>query len=244
MAGQKQILVFGAGGTTGREIVARALDEGHVVHAAEKDPPAGMPDHERLRLSIADVLRDDLAPLMEGADTVISALGVGLTPQTTLDPPPLYSEGTLRIVEAMKGAGLRRLVVISASFVGGHRDLPLWFRAMALPALHQVITQMADMERILRASDAIDWTAVRPGWLLDAPHTGDYTVAENTIPRGMIRTRHADLADFMLRCATSADWLRAFPAIARREPLRESGPHALVAEFLSAMRPRLPHRSG
>ena len=243
MSEPKHILVFGAGGTTGREIVSRALDDGHRVRAAERSTPPDLPPHERLETVAADVLADALAPVVGGVDAVISALGVPLSPRSVIDPPPLYTEGTLRIVQAMKAASVRRLVVISASFAARRDSGPLWFRAAALPALHQVFAQMADMERILRATDGIDWTAVRPGWLLDAPYTGDYTVAEDVIPRGTIRTRHADLAEFMLRCATTGDWVGKAPAVARREALRYSGPHALLAELADILpRPR-PRRA-
>ena len=242
----KHILVFGAGGTTGRHVVERALNDGHRVRAVEKGAPPDFVRPEiappdRLEAVAADVLRDELDPLVEGVDAVISAMGVPLSPRTVLDPPPLYTEGALRMTRAMKAAGLRRLVVISASFAANRHRAPLWFQAGAMPALWRVYDQMADMERLLRATDAVDWTAVRPGWLLDRPFTGDYTVAEDAIPRGTIRTRHADLAHFILRCATTDDWVRKTPAIARREALRYSGPHALLNE-LSGLIPLQPGR--
>ena len=236
MSDGKHILVFGAGGTTGRYIVERALNDGHRVRAVEKGAAPAFAPHDRLESAAADVLHDSLDPLVESVDAVISAMGVPLSPRTVLDPPPLYTEGALRITQAMKAAGLRRLVVISASFARNRHRAPLWFQAGAMPALWRVYDQMANMERLLRATDGVDWTAVRPGWLLDLPFTGDYTVAEDAIPRGTIRTRHADLAHFILRCATTNDWLRKTPAIARREALRYSGPHALLDELAGRAR--------
>ena len=137
----------------------------------------------------------------------------------------------LTYLKAMRKTGVKRLIVISASFVASRDRGPIWFRAAAMPALDRVFRQMGDMERILRSTDDIDWTAVRPGWLLDGARTGDYTVTPDVIPRGLIRTRHADLADFMLTLAEGKGWNRQTPAIARKEPFSVSSPLALLREL-------------
>ncbi len=227
----RTIAVFGAGGATGREVVRQAAEAGARVRALElrwpdaPDLPAGA---EALA---ADVLSDPLEDHLRDADAVISALGVGFAPRALLDPPPLYTEGTLRIARAMQAVGARRLAVISASFVATMDRGPLHFRLPATLALHNVLREMAQMERILRAMDNIDWTAVRPGWLLDAPLTADYVITPDVIPKDLIRTRHADLAHFLLACIRSGDWIGRTPAIARKEPPEVSSPMALLREL-------------
>ena len=223
------LAVFGAAGTTGRALVEQAVERGHAVRAIElewpdgEEPPAGAEAVE------GNLLDGDLAPLIEGCDAVVSAIGLGLSAKAVLDPPPLYTRGTERLLEAMGRAGVDRLVVISATFVATRDRGPVWFRATAGVALDAIFTQMGEMERILRASSA-DWTAVRPGWLLDAPLTADYLVTPDVIAPDLIRTRHADLAHFMLHCAESGDWSRATPAIARPEPEAASTPGKLLKE--------------
>ena len=235
MAERPILTVFGAGGTTGREVVRQGVEAGYQVRAVEHSWPVAEQGQEHVTPMTADVLKGDLAPAVEGAEAVISALGVGNDPITLIDPPPLYTEGTLRIVEAMKAGGARRLAVISASFVATFARGPLHFRAAATVALRQVVRQMADMERILRASDGIDWTAVRPGWLYEAPFTGDYTVTADVIPPDLIRTRHADLAHFLVRCVTEGGWIRQTPAIARAEPMEVSSPLAMLREMAGGL---------
>jgi hypothetical protein len=173
-----------------------------------------------------------LAPLLADADAVISALGVSIGPRTILDPPPLYTEGTLRIVRAMQATGRLRLGVISAAFAAPAPRMPLWFRTTAALALHRLFQQMADMERVLQATDTLQWTAFRPGWLLDLPHSGDATVQANVLPRGMIRTRRADLAAFMVETIGTDRWVRATPVIARKEARRYEAPPALLRELI------------
>jgi putative NADH-flavin reductase len=231
MSGGRTIAIFGAGGTTGAAAVRFAAERGLSVRAIEHDWPADALDGDAVTHHTADVMQDDLAPLVDGADAVISAIGLGLSPQTVFDPPPLYTRGTGAIADAMERTGVRRLAVISATFVETRNIGPLWFRLSAMPALGRVYAQMGEMEQMLRARRAIDWTAARPGWLLDLPYTGDYRVTDGRIAPGLIRTRHADLADFLLRCVTQDRHVHETPAIARKEERRYESPEALAAEF-------------
>ena len=223
--------LFGPAGATGRHVLQQALEAGHSVRGIERDFPNGFPDHERFEKVTADTLEDDLRPLVEGCDAVVSALGLGRDPQTLADPHPLYTGGAANIVNAMRPAGVKRLVVISAAFASPDANAPLWFRAATLP-LVAIFRQMAAMEYVLEAADGIDWTAVRPGWLLNREHTGDYQVAKDSLPKGTLRTRRADLADFLLRCASSEEWVGQRPFVARREALHLETPPALVEEIL------------
>jgi len=88
------------------------------------------------------------------------------------------------------------------------------------------------MERILRVCEDIDWTAVRPGWLLDRPRTGDFEISLSDFPSGTFRTRRADLAQFMLDCALEEKHVRECPFIARKESLALETPPALIEELL------------
>ncbi len=226
----QKILLLGPAGQTGRHILDQALERGHEVRGIERDFPYGFCDHPAFEACEADILNDDIAPYFEGCDTVISAMGLGRDPQTLNDPPPLYTEGAVRIVEAMRKAKLERLVVISAAFADRDVDVPLWFRAATLP-LRNIFRQMAEMERVLRVTNDIAWTAARPGWLLNRPHTGDFLTADDGLPAGTLRTRRADLAHFMLDCAEQGNWTRQTPFVARKEERPLESPSALVEEL-------------
>ncbi|RVV98438.1 hypothetical protein EKE94_05820 [Mesobaculum littorinae] len=227
-----KLCVFGALGATGRDIVDAAVANGHDVRACDmaRDPGNALPAGVEYRR--VDVLNDDPAAAVAGCDAVLSALGLAFGPKAAMDPPPLYSDGTRAIIAAMEAAGRpERLIVISATFIATRDRGPVWFRAAANLGLDRIFAQMSEMEHALRAS-SLDWTAVRPGWLMDGPATGDATVVADVIPQGMIRTRHADLARFMLHCAETGEWSRATPAIARPEPEEKSSLSALFSELL------------
>lgn len=226
------LVIFGASGGTGAHAVAAARARGHRVRAIHHEMPEKAGDDPQVTLDSADVLQDDLRAQVRGADAVLSCLGVGNDPQTLLDPPPLYTKGTRAICEAMRAEGVRRLVVISASFVADRDRGPIWFKIPAMAALHLVFEQMAEMEQQLASEEDLDWTAVRPGWLMEGEGTGDYAVQADVIPKGTIRTRHADLADFMVRLAEGTDWLRQTPALSRPEAPEDSGPRAVLEEMV------------
>lgn len=225
-----RILLFGATGDTGRHIVDQALDGGLDVRAAERDFPEDFREHDRLEKRHADLLDSGLEKLMDGVDHVVSAVGLPRDPQTLINPPPLYTEGAVNIVSGMRKAGVKRLVVISAAFADPDATVPMWFKAATRP-LDRVFRQMAEMERVLRVCDDIDWTAVRPGWLLNRPHTGEFEVSVDDLPAGKLRTRRADLAQFMLDCATDGKHVRETPFIARKENATLETPPALIEEF-------------
>ena len=212
-----KIVIFGADGATGRHAVKLACSAGDDVVAVEHHLPDDRHGPDTLVWKEADVLSDDLGPIVAGADAVLSCLGVGNDPSTLADPPPLYTQGTERIMAAMKQERIDRLIVISATFVETLERGPLWFRLPAAIGLARVFAQMKEMERLLAADPSINWTAVRPGWLMEGDLTDDYVVVADAIPEDTIRTRHADLAHFMLSLAESGDWSRAYPAIARVE---------------------------
>jgi uncharacterized protein YbjT (DUF2867 family) len=69
------------------------------------------------------------------------------------------------------------------------------------------------MERLIQAS-ALDWTIVRPPALRDKPHTGRYRTGTDLKIRLTSAIPRADLADFLLREATTPSYVHQFPRIA------------------------------
>ena len=225
-----KLCLFGATGGVGSLVVDQALARGIAVRGAEREWPDDAISDERLERVTADLLEGDLVSVIQGCDAVISTVGPGRDLSTLADPPPLYSRGTQRIVEAMRDTGVKRLVVISAAFADRSASVPEWFRAASVP-LANLFGDMRKMERVLSGSVDIDWTAARPGWLLDEPLSGDLQVAENDLPPDSLRTRRADLAQFLIDCATGTDWVGKTPFIARREADTFERPTALLEEL-------------
>ena len=226
----RTLAIFGATGATGDAAVTYALARGHRVRAIDIGSPRT--PRQGANYYTANVLSDTLDQFVEGTDAVLSCLGVDNHPQTLLSPPPLYTDGTAAICDAMEHTGVKRLIVMSASFVEARNRGPIWFKLPAMVALHRVFDQMGQMEEQLQHRKSIDWTAVRPGWLMAGERSDDYTVQADVIPEDMIRTRRADVGAFMVDLAESGEWVRRTPALARHEAAEKSNPEAVVRDML------------
>jgi len=197
-----RIVIFGANGQTGRLLTRRVLNAGHTAVAVTRNPDGFPFTDTRLEVVGADV-RDasSLVDVLDGADTVLSTLGVpfGMRPIDT------YSAGMSNVVAAMQKTSVRRLVVVSssgASHYPNRVDTPFALR-IAEPIITRTIGKTTyddqrSMETIVRAS-GLDWTIVHPSGLFDLPETTNY-VAGEVDPVGGFTSR-TDLADYMVNLA-------------------------------------------
>jgi hypothetical protein len=97
--------------------------------------------------------------------------------------------------------------------------------------LHNILEQMRAMEDLLERAKGLEWTAARPGWLLDEPYTGEAVITDERLAQDCFRCRHADLAAAMLEFVCENTWVNAKPAIARPEEDRFENVSALKAEL-------------
>ncbi|NUP81148.1 MAG: NAD(P)H-binding protein [Nonomuraea sp.] len=205
-----RITVFGASGGVGRQLLDQSLAAGYDVTAVVRDPARldGRPVRVVRAADLATTEVASLLPALEGADAVLSALG----------PPNnaaagVASRGTGVILAAMRAAGTRRLIVVSAAPVGttpspGRPNPPRhdpgdgpFLRYVVYPivkaALRPQYLDLAVMEDAVRDS-GLDWTVLRPVQLTDKPMTGAYrTAVGQNVPGGRYVSR-ADVAHAML----------------------------------------------
>lgn len=208
-----KIVVFGASGRTGRELVRQGLAQGHEVTVFVRNPVA-FTGHDRLRVVVGDA-RDAkaVALAIPGQEAVLSALG------GTLGDDSLLPQSMQAILAAMKQEGVRRLIVLGASgsWPGAARRLsPItqWvLRVVERTVLKQPFQAQRAMQMLIQASDT-DWTVVQPPRLLDKPGRGQYRVDGEALPEGGTRIARADVAAFMLAQLTGAEWVRKSPFIA------------------------------
>jgi putative NADH-flavin reductase len=74
-----KLLVFGATGGTGIQLVQQALQQGHVVTAFARDPRKIKLTHDNLRVVRGDILQpESVETAMAGQDAALSALGTRL----------------------------------------------------------------------------------------------------------------------------------------------------------------------
>ncbi|OGA05829.1 MAG: flavin reductase [Betaproteobacteria bacterium RIFCSPHIGHO2_12_FULL_69_13] len=205
------ILVAGAGRGIGRQLVEQALAAGHAVTALARDPSKLAAAHERLRIVQGSVLDPaSVAAAMAGQNAVCCTIGV----KTPWEQPSVFSEGTRRLLEAMKRSGVRRLVCITGIGAGDSRGHGgFLFDRVFFPLLLKAVYADKDrQESLVRASDT-DWTIVRPGILSNGPLTGNYRALTDLSGVTARRISRADVAHFMLKELESNRYLGQTPLL-------------------------------
>jgi len=202
----RRILVLGATGGTGRDVVLQALQQGHAVTALARRPERMGHTHERLRFIAADLASDGatLDDAIRGQEAVISALGQG----SSLRSMGLIARSMPKIIDAMTRLGVARLIVTSAYGVGATwEDVPAVPRILIRLLLGDLYADKEAGEATLRRS-ALDWTLVYPTMLTNGPRTDRYRVGERLSLRGLPRISRADLAAFLLTQIEDRSYIR------------------------------------
>ncbi len=208
-----RVLVIGATGGTGRELVQQALAQGHQVTAFVRDPAKLQFEHANLRVARGDVL--DYATVeaaMRGQDAVLSALGH----RRFYRPTTIQSEGMRNILLAMKACGVSRLICETALGLGNsvfRMGIPGTFFMLPL-VLPFYFWDKARQEDLIRASDR-DWTIVRPGILTSGAARRKYRHGENVGNYFWpVSSARADVADFMLKQLQDDTYVGMAPGMA------------------------------
>ena len=213
-----KLALLGATGGVGREVLSQAVAAGHLVTAVVRNP-AKLPAHVGVvRQDLATPDADVLAAAMRDVDAVISAVGPHPAVQAGIVAP-----ATAAITHAMGGAGVRRLVVISASPVGvvpsTHRPQPprydpgddLLMRYLLSPLIRRIFGRhyidLAAMEDLLN-DGSLDWTAIRPPRLTTGPLTGTYRTAIDRNVRHGLTISRPDVAHLMLTVLQQPETIR------------------------------------
>jgi putative NADH-flavin reductase len=190
-----KLLILGATGGIGLEIVRQAIDGGHQVTAFVRTPERLKKFGDHIAVIQGDMLHSgELERALEGQDAVLSSFGAR-EPRSKADAD-LLRRFAVALTRAMLHAKIRRVVVVSLAFLFKDSIVPptYLFGRLFFPA---VVIDASEMEDVFRKS-ALDWTIVRPPRLTDKPCTGKYRVREGHLPRFGFTISRADVAEFMI----------------------------------------------
>jgi putative NADH-flavin reductase len=206
-----QVLILGATGRTGRELLKQALGHGHRVRVMARDPERVTTVHPHLEVIGGDIRSvTALAAAAKGRDAVLSAVGVNdRTPNTVL------SEGVRNLVRAMMREKVPRLLFVSSLGVGDSKwqPGPLYGWVLRPTLLKHVFADRERAEALIRESK-LRWTLVRPGVLRNTPLTGTYRCGPDAARRRLApHVGRADVADFMLRALERDHYVNEAAAI-------------------------------
>ena len=209
--GAPVVFVAGSTGATGRLVVTQLRDQGYRVIAGYRKPKrleaAGIAGLEGVSYVVNDVTAPAAAQAeaLAGADAVVCATGFsGLSPTA---PAAVDGDGTIKLVEAAKLAGVKKFVLVTslltnARAVGEEKNSNF----VLLNAFGGILDQKRRAELYL-ASSGLDYTIVRPGGLTDAESEGNLRLgAEDTTFEGRVaRAQVAQVAVAAVGAAGAAN---------------------------------------
>jgi putative NADH-flavin reductase len=191
-----KLVVLGATGGTGLEIVRQALERGHSVTAFVRSPERLKPFWDRIIVKRGDLLNGaELEPVIKGHDAILS--GFGPRQPTAKADANLLRRFAVALTSAMLRAKVTRVVVESVAFLFKDSLLPpaYLFGRLFFP---DTVADASAMEEVFKKS-GLDWTIARPPKLTDKPYTGRYRVREGHLPPFSFSISRADVADCMIK---------------------------------------------
>jgi putative NADH-flavin reductase len=193
----EHVVVFGATGRVGAEVVDQALKAGHAVTAVARDPTKVVRRHGRLRVAPGDTL---------DPPTVVAALSDEVTPVTAVvmavgDDPgkasTLVTNSVINIMAAMTESGVHRYLGIS-----GTAQMPAtaWGRVSQLVGLWS-FKAAADHQGAFDviAASSLDYVIAACPHIKEGPTTGHYTQQPGRFPGGYKTIAPGEVADFLVR---------------------------------------------
>lgn len=209
-----KLIIFGATGGTGKQLVEQALEQGHLVTAFVRDPSKLGVMHSNLTIAKGDIMNpSSITSAMQGQDVVLCAIGAPAN-----KTGKIRSDGTKNIIQAMKATGVKRLICQTSLGYGDSKKLldqtPFIFKYIIVPFfLRKGFADHALQEEYIKQSQ-LDWIIARPGNLTDDAHTGNYQHGFPATAKNLqVKISRADVADFMLKQLTQNTYLRKTPGL-------------------------------
>lgn len=210
-----KIIIFGANGLTGREILKQAIDYGHKVIAIVRNPNSIDLKHSNLTIKEGDVLKlQSFEDVIKDSNVVLSAIGSGNSLSEARKPTKLYSDGFKNIVTAMRKNNINRFIALLSVGTIPDPNEALIHKLMIRPMLKGTYDDMRRAENFLADCDDIDWTGIRPLRLNNKPRIGKYRTAKEILPPKGVNISRADVAELMLKQIDSEDYIRGYVTIA------------------------------
>ena len=203
------ILVLGATGRVGSQIVTYALHDRHHVSVLVRTPEKIQINNENLTIIQGNVLnKDEIVRAMIGMDVVISALNTDGT--TTL------SESMPLIIEAMENEDIKRIITVGTAGILQSRTTPNSLRYQTSESKQKSTRAAKEHHKVydmLRQS-TLEWTIVCPTYLPDGERVGKYRIDRNFLPEGGAKISVSDTAEFTFKQIKASDYIKSRVGIA------------------------------
>lgn len=206
-----KLIIFGATGSVGKQLVIQALSLDHSVTAFIRGGKGPLKDfdHENLRYFEGDVLdSESVFNAVQGHDAVFCVIGAGKKGN-------LRAPGTRNIIDAMEVHGIKRLICQSTLGAGeSWNNLNFFWKYIMFGWLLREAYRDHLLQEEYVIDSNLDWTLVRPGALTDGPVTGKFKHGFPASNRSItLKISRSDTAFFLLQQLESDEYIRKTPAL-------------------------------
>jgi len=190
-----KILIFGATGGTGKELVEQALKQDYLVTAFVRSPQKLKISNKNLQIIEGNVLSyNDVVNAVKNQDVIFCNLGMPASNKSTL-----RADGTANIVKAMQEKGIKRFICQSSLGFGDSKDvLPWHMKYIIVPLILKNAFKDHKLQESIIEQSNIEWTIVRPGNLTNGVITKNYKYGFSPTDNIKLKISRADVAHFML----------------------------------------------
>jgi putative NADH-flavin reductase len=193
-----KILLFGATGGTGKQVLVQALEQGHNVTAVVRNTNKINIKSTNLKIIESDVITSNIEDAFIKQDAVICCLGTPANKAGTL-----RSQGTKNIIDAMKKANISRLICQTSLGYGDSKEVlsntSFFFKNIIVPFVLKSTFKEHQLQETIIKQSGLNWTIVRPGNLINGKKTENYKHGfSNTDKMLKIKISRADVAHFLL----------------------------------------------
>lgn len=200
------LIIFGATGMVGKQLVTQALYMGHHVKAYGRNVfTENLPEDDHLEL-VQGALFDEkqVFNAIKGCDAVLSALGGNADGRDVT-----RSLGMKNIVAQMQKAKVQRIIGIgNLGVLNAEEGKLIMDTPDFAPEYIPVSLEHFKAYNFLKASN-LSWTFVCPSDIIDAAATGVYTTNVDYPPvKNKFRINSGDLALFMLNELTKNEFIQ------------------------------------
>jgi len=192
---KKRIVIFGATGGTGQELVKQALEQNFKVTTFVRNPAKLTGLSSQVNMIKGDVLNPiDVDKAVVNQDAVLCCLGMPASDRSTL-----RADGTVNIVNAMEKYEVTRFICQTSLGFGDSKSvLPWHMKYLIVPFILKNAFRDHELQETKIENSKLDWTIVRPGNMTNGIKTGKFKHGFAAHEKIKLKISRADVAGFML----------------------------------------------
>lgn len=214
-----KVLVLGANGATGFNVVTQLLKQGIIVKAVSRnldkfDSMKNIEKFQIIQASILDIDHHRLEQYLTDVDAVISCLGHNITLKGIFGKPhTLVTDALINIIDVINGTNRNRTIKIilmnttacinklqNEKLSKKESFIMLLLRKLLPPQRDNELALEYLIDKVGKSNNHIEWIAVRPDTLINDVEVSEYSVYPSPIRSPIFnpgKTSRINVANFM-----------------------------------------------